>query len=105
MASNLRIQSEQGDIVLRFRPDSAPTTCEYIQKLVNHKLYDDCTFYRSDFVIQCGTHGLKKTNPEGDLPVNETHMNKVLSNVRGTASIAHWDVPDCGNVSIIATLS
>jgi len=29
--------------------------------------------------------------------VNESTLPGALSNRRGTASVAHWDVPDCGN--------
>ena len=50
----------------------------------------------SDFVIQFGLHGSGVTHTFGDLPVNETAQHVRLSNTRGTAAIAHWDVPDCG---------
>ena len=46
-----------------------------------------------------------RTNPEGDLKVNETHQHKIVSNTRGTAAIAHWDVPDCGNSEFFINLS
>ena len=36
-------------------------------------------------------------NPMKPIPVNETHTDVVLSNVRGTAAFGHWDVPDAGN--------
>jgi hypothetical protein len=37
-----------------------------------------------------GLHGTVKTNPHGNIPVNETKTGTFLSNTRGTASIAHW---------------
>ena len=105
MASALIISTSLGKITLRLRRDAAPVTAEYILKLVSaHKLYDAATFYRSDFVIQMGTHGLNRANPEGDLPVNETKMHTKVSNTRGTAAIAHWDVPDCGNSEFFINL-
>ena len=39
-----------------------------------------------------GTHGMGRANPLGDLPVNETKTGTFLSNDRGTAAVAHWDV-------------
>ena len=79
-------------------------TADYIAKLANGGLYDNATFYRSDFVIQCGTHGLGRPNPLGDLPVNETFQHARVSNTRGTAAIAHFDVPDNGNSEFFINL-
>ena len=59
---------------------------------------------RSDFVIQMGTHGLSRANPEGNLPVNETKSGVRISNTRGTAAVAHWDVPDNGNSEFFINL-
>lgn len=100
----MNITTDCGLIKMRFRSDAAPVTVDYITKLVNHKLYDDTSFYRSDFVIQMGTHGLSRANPEGDLKVNETSQHARVSNTRGTAAIAHWDVPDCGNSEFFINL-
>jgi cyclophilin family peptidyl-prolyl cis-trans isomerase len=103
-ASGFTLKTELGDITLQFRRDAAPETVTYIETLIQqHRLYDGTSFYRSDFVIQCGTYdGLKKLedrpiNPLDKLHVNETHMHVPILNTRGTASFAHWDVPDCGN--------
>ena len=102
---SIKIATPLGSIVLRLLPDAAPVTAAYISKLATaHKLYDGATFYRSDFVIQMGTHGLSRPNPEGDLKVNETKQHKIVSNVRGTAAVAHWDVPDCGNSEFFINL-
>ena len=102
--SGFKISTGLGDISMKFRPDAAPQTVEYIGKLIQHGLYNSTTFYRSDFVIQCGTHGLNKANPLGDLKVNETSSGTKVSNTRGTAAIAHWDVPDCGNSEFFINL-
>ena len=117
---------------MRLRPDAAPTTVAYISKLAQDGAYDGCTFYRSDFVIQCGLHGTGRKAPE-NLKVNETngesphnspthppvyacslaHPRKSgcatavgprVSNTRGSAAIAHWDVPDCGNSEFFINL-
>ena len=67
---SLRISTACGEITLRLRKDAAPVTAKYIADLVDNKLYDGASFYRSDFVIQMGTHGMGRANPLGDLKVN-----------------------------------
>jgi len=103
----LLISTELGDIRLALRADAAPLTVAYITKLVSDKLYDGCVFYRSDFVIQCGLQtaaGTAVPNPHGNLTKNETSSDVRVSNTRGTAAIAHWDVPDCGNSEFFINL-
>mmetsp|Transcript_93293 Transcript_93293/g.216877 ORF Transcript_93293/g.216877 Transcript_93293/m.216877 type:complete len:181 (+) Transcript_93293:75-617(+) len=101
--SMLTVVTECGNINLRLRPDSAPVTCEYIVQAVKQGLYDGKQFYRSDFVIQCGLHG-SNVSPPGNISRNETKENVFVSNTRGTCSIAHWDVPDCGNTEFFINL-
>eukprot|EP00729_Bicosta_minor_P025733 gene25733-30894_t len=72
-------------------------------QVVTDKLYDGKTFYRRDFVIQCGLHG-SQTKPPANLQSNETGKHTFVSNTRGTAAIAHWDVPDCGNTEFFINL-
>ena len=97
------ICTELGDIAMKFRPDAAPESVAYYTELIKSQLFDGVTFYRSDFVIQMGTHGTSKKAPR-DLHVNETHKAPKVSNTRGTAAIAHWDVPDCGNSEFFINL-
>ena len=68
---SLTIETELGVIKMKFRADAAPTTAAYISKQAQSGIFDGCTFYRSDFVIQCGLHGTTKSAPE-NLKVNET---------------------------------
>merc|ERR1712113_1333391 len=70
---------------------------------VTDGLYNGTTFYRSDFVIQCGLHGSGR-KPPGDIKKNETKDNVFVSNTRGTCAIAHWDVPDNGNTEFFINL-
>ena len=49
-------------------------------------------------------YGSGKVNPHGDLPVNETFSGVQISNTRGTAAIAHFDVPDNGNTEFFINL-
>mmetsp|Transcript_35326 Transcript_35326/g.53105 ORF Transcript_35326/g.53105 Transcript_35326/m.53105 type:complete len:159 (+) Transcript_35326:163-639(+) len=101
--TKLVMQTGCGIIELLLRPDSAPVTCDYIVSAVKQGLYDNKTFYRSDFVIQCGLHGSSTPVPP-NLPVNETKSGKFISNVKGTCAIAHWDVPDCGNTEFFINI-
>merc|ERR1719305_1057324 len=101
--SRLKMETTCGVINLKLRADSAPITCEYIVKAVGDRLYDNKSFYRSDFVIQCGLHG-SGVNPPGNLKKNETKSGKFISNNRGTCAIAHWDVPDNGNTEFFINL-
>ena len=99
---SLTISTALGDITLVLRPDAAPQTVEYIKGVAGRGLYNGKTFYRSDFVIQMGLH--PEPCPLPNLPVNETHMHAKVSNTRGTAAVAHWDVPDCGNSEFFINL-
>jgi cyclophilin family peptidyl-prolyl cis-trans isomerase len=98
------IDTELGAIALAFEAAAAPVTAAHFKTLVGDGLYDGCCFYRSDFVIQMGNTdhatGGVNPNPRADLPVNETK----LSNLRGTMSVAHWDVPDNGNCQVFINL-
>ena len=101
---SLTIHTDAGEIKMKLRPDAAPQTVEYISKNAQEGVFNGCTFYRSDFVIQCGLHGTGRASPHGDLKVNETSSGVKVSNTRGTAAIAHWDVPDCGNTEFFINL-
>ncbi len=50
------IQSDQGELVIRFWPDVAPKTVENFQKLANEEYYDGTAFHRiiNGFMIQGG---------------------------------------------------
>ena len=107
MSNNLCLETSLGNIELCLRSNSAPKAVEHIKKLVSDGLYNGCCFYRSDFVIQCGLQrqdGSSVKNPYPSLDVNETSLNVRISNKRGTVSVAHWDVPDCGNSEFFINL-
>jgi cyclophilin family peptidyl-prolyl cis-trans isomerase len=103
MTTTVQITTELGVISLTLLPDAAPQTVAHIVKLVSSGFYNGTSFYRSDFVIQFGLHGTGRPAP--DLTVNETnHGARRISNTRGTAAIAHFDVPDCGGSEIFINL-
>jgi len=100
--TNLVMSTELGLITLTLRYDSAPVTAAYIADAAQQGLYDGRSFYRSDFVIQCGLH--PDACPLPNLTVNETNAHQFVSNTRGTCAIAHFDVPDNGNLEFFVNL-
>jgi cyclophilin family peptidyl-prolyl cis-trans isomerase len=103
MASPTRLifSTELGQITLALLPTAAPITVAHVVRNVADGLYNACTFYRSDFVIQCGVYSTAKASRHPPLAVNESG---VRSNLRGTMSVAHHDVPDCGSTEIFINL-
>mmetsp|Transcript_49384 Transcript_49384/g.112139 ORF Transcript_49384/g.112139 Transcript_49384/m.112139 type:complete len:174 (+) Transcript_49384:3-524(+) len=107
MSEALLVATGLGNITLRLRPDAAPQTVDHVKKLVADQLYDNCCFYRSDFVIQGGLQrmdGSGVANRHPDLTVNETNLHAKVSNERGTVAFGHWDVPDNGNSEFFINL-
>ena len=92
MSSLVCMDTSVGKIMLKLRGDVAPKTCDHFRKLIEAKLYDATTFYRSDFVIQGGLHGKDVKNPFPNLSVNEASRDNAMSNKRGTLSVGHWAV-------------
>jgi len=50
-------------------------------------------------------YGSNKQNPHGDLTINESHLHQFISNKRGTASVAHFDAPDCGSTELFISVT
>ena len=91
----LAIELTDGSKVsLELYPQEKPETVEHVKRLAESKIWDGTKFYRSDFVVQGGTHGSGRNPPK--LGVNETRVGRRISNTRGTAALAHFDVPDNG---------
>lgn len=102
--TSLLLTTPRGIITLALRADAAPRTVAHVVALVNSRALDGTTFYRSDFVIQCGLHGTGRKSPLPDLAVNESTRAGALPNARGAMAVAHWDVPDCGNSEFFISL-
>jgi cyclophilin family peptidyl-prolyl cis-trans isomerase len=100
--ARLVLNTELGRIALELLPAVAPVTVAHVSRHVSEGLYDTLQFYRSDFVIQCGTYGSAKTSKHPPLAVNESGRGR--SNLRGTMAVAHHDVPDCGSTEIFINL-
>ena len=93
-----------GAIRLVLHRDAAPATVAHVTALAASRVFDGAaTFYRSDFVIQCGLHGSGKSSPLPNLAKNEARSCG-RSNTRGAMAVAHWDVPDNGNSEFFISL-
>lgn len=104
MAQQIILSTALGRIVLSLCADVAPQTVAHFVRLAQSKTLDGCTFYRSDFVIQFGMHGMSRKSPFPPLAVNESAARGHLSNTRGALAVAHWDVPDCGDSEFFISL-
>ena len=101
----LILRTPLGALRLRLLGDVAPATVAHIAALARSgALAAGGSCYRSDFVIQCGLHGSGVAAPGVPLAVNESTHPGARSNTRGTAAVAHWDVPDCGNTEFFISL-
>ena len=100
--SSLLISTQCGEIALELLPQHAPVTVAHVARNAKDGLYDGCAFYRSDFVIQMGTHGTGKQSKWPALAVNES--GRGASNERGTMAVAHHDKPDNGSTEIFINL-
>ncbi len=101
--SSVILTTTRGVITLILRADVAPVTAQHAATVMA-KVFAGATFYRSDFVIQCGLHGTAKVSPLPNLAVNESTRAGALSNTRGAVAVAHWDKPDCGNSEFFISL-
>ena len=93
----LTLDTTQGPVVIKMRPDLAPKHVEHIKKLVNEKFYDGIVFHRviDGFMAQTGcpngtgTGGSKYPNLKQEF--NAEHHK------RGTCSMARAQSPDSAN--------
>ncbi len=93
----LTLETTQGEVKIKMRPDLAPNHCEHIKRLVEEGFYDGIVFHRviDDFMAQTGcpkgtgTGGSKYPNLKAEF--NNAHHG------RGTVSMARSSNPDSAN--------
>jgi len=96
-AETLKLETTQGDVVIKLRPDLAPGHVAHIKKLVSEGFYDGIVFHRviEGFMAQTGcpngtgTGGSKYPDLKAEFNA-EPH-------VRGTCSMARAQHPDSAN--------
>ena len=95
--TTLTLDTTQGPVVIRLRPDLAPKHVERISQLAEEKFYDNVVFHRviEGFMAQTGCpHG---TGTGGSkLPNLKQEFNKE-PHKRGTCSMARAQSPDSAN--------
>ncbi len=97
MSETLILETTQGDVTIKLRPDLAPNHVAHIKKLVSEGFYDGIIFHRviDGFMAQTGcpkgtgTGGSSYPNLKAEFN-NEPH-------VRGTCSMARSSSPDSAN--------
>jgi peptidylprolyl isomerase len=96
-AETLKLETTQGDVVIKLRPDLAPGHVAHIKKLVSEGFYDGIVFHRviEGFMAQTGCpHG---TGTGGSkYPDLKAEFN-AEPHVRGTCSMARAQHPDSAN--------
>jgi peptidylprolyl isomerase len=95
--TTLTLETTQGPIVIKMRPDLAPNHVAHITRLVEEKFYDGIVFHRviDGFMAQTGCpHG---TGTGGSkYPDLKAEFN-TAPHVRGTCSMARAANPDSAN--------
>ncbi|MDX7952912.1 peptidylprolyl isomerase [Lichenihabitans sp. Uapishka_5] len=93
----LTLETTQGPVVIRLRPDLAPKHVERIAQLANEKFYDNVAFHRvlEGFMAQTGCpHG---TGTGGSKEPNLKAEFNAEPHTRGTCSMARAQSPDSAN--------
>jgi peptidyl-prolyl cis-trans isomerase A (cyclophilin A) len=94
-AQNVRLSTNQGDIVLQLDAAKAPKTVENFLAYVNSKHYDGTIFHRvmDGFMVQAGgyTFTLGEKSTRGPIPLE---ANNGLKNDRGTIAMARTNSPN-----------
>jgi peptidylprolyl isomerase len=93
----ITLETTQGIVKIKMRPDLAPNHCAHIKRLVEEGFYDGIVFHRviDDFMAQTGcpkgtgTGGSKYPNLKAEF--NNAHHG------RGTVSMARASNPDSAN--------
>ena len=95
--TTLTLETTQGPVVIKMRPDLAPNHVAHIQKLVGEGFYDGVVFHRviDGFMAQTGCpHG---TGTGGSSYPNLKQEFNTAPHVRGTVSMARAASPDSAN--------
>jgi peptidylprolyl isomerase len=96
-AENLKLETTQGDVLIKLRPDLAPNHVAHIKKLVSEGFYDGIVFHRviDGFMAQTGCpHG---TGAGGSKYPDLKQEFNAEPHVRGICSMARAQNPDSAN--------
>lgn len=96
-ANTIEMETTQGMVVIKLRPDLAPNHVQRIKELANEGFYDGIVFHRviDGFMAQVGCpHGIGTGG--SDKPDLKAEFNSE-PHVRGTCSMARSQMPDSAN--------
>jgi cyclophilin family peptidyl-prolyl cis-trans isomerase len=94
-ATQVRLETNYGDITLKMLPEAAPITVANFLQYVDDGFYDGTVFHRviSNFMIQAGGFTEELVEKETREPIVNESKNR-LHNVRGTVAMARTSDPD-----------
>ncbi len=95
--NTLTLETTQGAVVIKLRPDLAPNHVAHITKLANEKFYDGIVFHRviDGFMAQTGCP--QGTGTGGSSYPNLKQEFNAEPHVRGICSMARSSNPDSAN--------
>jgi peptidylprolyl isomerase len=95
--NTLTLETTQGPVVIKMRPDLAPGHVAHIKRLVEEKFYDGIVFHRviDGFMAQTGCP--KGTGTGGSSYPNLKAEFSATPHVRGTCSMARAQDPNSAN--------
>jgi peptidylprolyl isomerase len=95
--NTLTLETTQGPVVIKMRPDLAPGHVAHIKRLVEEKFYDGIVFHRviDGFMAQTGCP--KGTGTGGSSYPNLKAEFNAAPHLRGTCSMARAQDPDSAN--------
>lgn len=96
-ANTLTLETTQGPVVIKLKPELAPNHVAHIKKLVSEGFYDGIVFHRviDGFMAQTGCP--LGTGTGGSKYPNLTQEFNDAPHVRGTCSMARASHPDTAN--------
>ena len=100
---SIELETSEGKIVMHLLEDKPPATVKHVRAAVTSGVFDGCTFYRSDFVVQFGLFGIGKTLSPA-LKVNESTLLGAKSNQKGAVGVARREAPDHGSADYFISL-
>ena len=103
-AETLKLETTQGDVVIKLRPDLAPNHVAHIKKLVSEGFYDGIVFHRviEGFMAQTGCPN--GTGTGGSKYPDLKQEFNAEPHVRGTCSMARAQHPELRQFAVLHLL-
>ncbi|WP_227545851.1 peptidylprolyl isomerase [Marinobacter fonticola] len=101
----MKIQTTEGVMTVRLRPDVAPKTVENFLQYVRNDFYEGTVFHRviPGFMIQGGGYTEDLAGKPTGAPV-ENEAKRTFGNVRGSVAMARMNDPDSATAQFFVNL-